>query len=102
MSKSAKSKRRVGKAGRLLERIGETAELPQGLLTGGVHIELNSNREVLIDGRSSVIEYTENEIRLNIQTGSLRLIGSSLGIVSMSPQGTQITGKIHSLEFSDQ
>ena len=102
MSKSAKSKRRVGKAGRLLERISETAELPQGLLTGGVHIELNSNREVLIDGRSSVIEYTENEIRLNIQTGSLRLIGSSLGIVSMSPQGMQITGKIHSLEFSDQ
>ena len=43
----AKNKAKLQNAARQLDR---ALELPAGTLSGGAHIELNSNREAVIDG----------------------------------------------------
>lgn len=93
-----KTNRRVGK---LLSEINDRIELPSGILSGGVHIELNSNREMLIDGKCSIMEYTDETVILNTQNGILKIAGAHLDILSMSRTSAVISGKIISLQFSE-
>ena len=43
--------------------------LPYGIVKSSVHIEINSNREAIIDGSSGILEY--NECCIKISTGKM-------------------------------
>ena len=40
--------------------------LPYGIVKSSVHIEINSNREAIIDGSSGILEYNECCIKISM------------------------------------
>lgn len=85
----------------IIDSINENVDLPSGVLLGETHIELNSNKEIIVDGRCSVIEYGDTQIRLNTKSGVLRITGLHLSIVTMSRSCVEIKGKISSVDFCE-
>lgn len=80
---------------RLLGGLG----LPYGIIKSSVHIEINSNREAIIDGSNGILEYNENCIRVN--TGKMIVVfkGRGLCIKCMSDSSMVIEGYINSIEY---
>ena len=65
----------------------------------GAHIELFSNREIILDGCYGVFEYREDYIKLNLGKGTLVLCGENFDISSFEAKVITIKGKISSVEF---
>ena len=65
----------------------------------GVHIELFSNNEVIIEGCIGVMDYGNDYLKLNIGKGSVLLCGSNFDIVYFENSLLSVKGTISSLEF---
>lgn len=65
----------------------------------GAHIELFSDREMILDGCCGVFEYREDYIKLNLGKGTLILCGRDFDIISFEGRVINIRGRINSLEF---
>lgn len=92
----AKNKAKLQNAVRQLDR---ALELPAGTLSGGAHIELNSNREAVIDGCKGIIDYGEEAVRLNIGNGSVTFLGRSLMLKNLTDKQAILVGHIQRIEF---
>ena len=92
----AKNKAKLQNAARQLDR---ALELPAGTLSGGAHIELNSNREAVIDGCKGIIGYGEEAVRLNIGNGSVTFLGRSLMLKNLTDKQAILVGHIQRIEF---
>lgn len=84
-----------------LESLGEFLELPSGLLSGGAHIELRSNREAIIDGKCTVLEYCDSCIKINTGSGIIKIVGRGLAICSLTYNSAIIKGFICTVDFTD-
>ena len=84
-----------------LNKINKYLDLPEGLLTGGARIELQSNEKALIDCKCTVLQYAENEIKINTGTGIIAFIGNNLKLDSLSTDTACISGHIKTLEFQN-
>lgn len=84
---------------RFLSRLNDCSELPAGLLSDELHIELNAGREMTVQGRCSIIEYSDSVIRLNTRTGILKIEGCGLQISAMEAGNITICGKILTVSF---
>lgn len=62
-------------------------------------IELRGTRELLIEGSTGVIYYSETAMRIGLGSRTLLLIGSDLRIKIMFGGTLTITGYIKSVEF---
>lgn len=91
---------RAKRGGKMLRGLNERMELPAGILSGGVHIELYSDTEATVDGRCSVLEYTDAQILLNTRTGIVKFTGAGLNIPLMEQSCVKICGKIIGVEFT--
>ncbi len=81
-------------------RLFKTAdELLQSKVIKGTHIELFSNKEMILEGCAGVYEYTDCYIRLNVGKGSLILNGSDFDISSFEEKTIVLKGNISSIEF---
>ena len=89
-------KQKVSRAARKLDRV---LELPAGALSGGAHIEINSNREVVIDGCRGIIDYSEESVRINVGNGSVTFSGKNLMIKTLTDKEAVIAGCISAVEF---
>ncbi|MBE6767195.1 MAG: hypothetical protein E7550_06380 [Ruminococcaceae bacterium] len=69
------------------------------VMASGVHIELFSNKEAIIDGIKGVLEYSDCYIKLNIGRGTLDVFGQRLEISSLDAEGMVICGSIEKIEF---
>lgn len=87
-------------AARVLRELNERMELPGGVLSGGVHIELFSDSEATVDGRCSVLEYTDTLVMLNTRTGIVKFTGINLNIPLMEQSCVRICGRICGVEFT--
>lgn len=81
------------------ERIDAVLELPPGTMGSGVHLELDSNREAIIDGCRGVLEYNETTVRFNTGQGQLKLTGRGLVIRSLVQNQAIVEGFLTSVEF---
>ena len=81
-----------------LDFLGKILELPPGM-SGGAHVEVFSNREAVVDGCRGVMEYDEAGIRLNVGTGTLRVLGRGLDIDYFGDGQVVIKGFIQNIEF---
>lgn len=77
-------------------KIERALDLPTGF---GPKIELNSNREAVIEDCRGIIEYYENRIKINLGKGTVTFSGSGLHIGCMSENSALITGNIQTVEF---
>ena len=73
-------------------------ELPP--LTGAPCIELNGNREAVIEGCRGVLEYTTECIRINTAGMVLVLSGRELNLRCISDSALIVDGFLTGLEFS--
>lgn len=74
-------------------------EMPEYSVSQGTRIEINSNREAVVENCRSILEYTPEIIRLLTPKMTVRFIGKDLRIENMSKSSAMVTGKIESLEF---
>ncbi|MBQ5590801.1 MAG: YabP/YqfC family sporulation protein [Clostridia bacterium] len=84
-----------------LDKLNRCLDLPDGLLSGGARIELQSNEKALIDCKCSVLQYSDNEIKINTRTGIVVFFGSNLRINSLNKESAVISGKILKVEFQN-
>lgn len=65
----------------------------------GCFIELRGNKEALIDGMSTVIDYSEERIVILIKRFKIAISGKHLSLVTMNDSRLSIDGVIESLEY---
>ncbi len=96
----SRAKKAAGKIGGVTERLSDELELPKNVMPGVVHIEMNGNREAVVDGVRGVLEYDENVIRLNTGRLVVRFAGSCLMIKTLSLNQALVCGNIMSVDFT--
>ena len=64
-----------------------------------VHLEFKGNREVIIEECSGILEYTEQQVRVNTANFILRFQGKNLQIRTMTHDSIILSGHIDRLEF---
>ena len=79
--------------------ISRILELPESTLTGGLHIELNSNHEAVVENCRGVLEYSPDVIRLLAGGMVVRFSGRALTIGSLNRNNTVVSGTIIAIEF---
>ena len=65
----------------------------------GVHMEVNGNREVVLEGSKGVVEYGENSIKINTGKYIISFQGRGLHIKCMTDCDIVIHGFITSIEY---
>ena len=80
--------------------VSKTLELPEGLLEGMPQLELLGNREAVVERCQTVLEYTDQVIRLRAAKLTLRFCGRDLRMRRFNETGLTITGYLTSIEFS--
>ena len=83
---------------RLHENLADTLERNDAVTTDA-QIELSGNREALVDGCRSVLQYEDDVIRLSTGRRVVRFQGSDLMIRTMQQNQLLISGTILSIEF---
>lgn len=64
------------------------------------HIEINSGREVLIEGCRGILEYSDTRIQVSVGRQAVAVIGSDLTVRNMFTQVIVVTGHISGIEYS--
>lgn len=64
-----------------------------------VHMEMKSNREVIIEGCKSIEEYDENMVKVKVKKMVISFFGRNLEIKCLTPDSLVIEGFITSVEF---
>lgn len=82
-----------------LNIISDHTEIFSNDISGGVHIEIFSNKNAIIEGCKSIVDYRENYIKLKIKKGFLILSGTEFLISSFDEEKIIIKGNIFSLEY---
>jgi hypothetical protein len=90
---------RLTKLQKTATRFAHTLGLPEASVCGGLILECNANREVVADGCTGVLEYTDQVIRLSSKEMVLRFCGDDLSIGAMEQGSLLVKGNIRSIEF---
>lgn len=80
-------------------KLAGALQLPPNMYMGTSHMELNGNREVIVDGCGGVLEYDSNVVR--IKTGKLiaKFTGRGLNIKCLTADSLVIEGFLTGIEF---
>lgn len=80
--------------------ISDSFQVPGTVNVGTAYIELFGNTEVNIEGCKGVIEYNDEEIKLNIGKNEIKFLGTDLEIKSYFSEQITIIGNIMTIEYS--
>lgn len=64
------------------------------------HIEVNSGREILIEGCRGILDYSDTRIQVSVGRQSVTVIGTDLTVRNMFTQVIVIVGRISCIEYS--
>lgn len=98
MSKKIKTGIAKNKAKFNLLKSGE--DLPSEILSGAPQIVLSSDKNALIEGKASIIEYDSSVVKIAFKSGFITFFGSDFIIKTFSDNRISFCGKIHSVEFT--
>jgi sporulation protein YqfC len=65
------------------------------------HMELNGNREAVVEGCGGVLEYDETVVRVRTPNHVIRFTGRGLTIRCLTADALVVTGYITGIEFLD-
>lgn len=82
-------------------RICETLNINDDIYGRCGYIEIISNTCALIDGCRSVLEYTDECIKLNLGKNTVTFLGTGLTIRSLSMKQAMVEGFILNIEFGN-
>lgn len=75
------------------------SEIPYHIVTNQIHLEMFSNRNLIINGTYTIMEYNENVIVLKLKKGAMQIMGNELSIHSVNEERIAISGEILSMNF---
>ena len=81
-------------------RIGMRLEIPADVMIKLPHIELTGNREILIDGVRSILEYGETCVVLECNKISVRITGTNVCIDRYIADTAVVSGILSEISFS--
>ena len=84
---------------KMIDRITDAANLNTTALPGRSIIELYSDRRVLIEIHSGILEYDTNKILVRVRFGTVCICGRCLEITKMTAQQLVINGQIGSIHL---
>ncbi len=76
------------------------SDIPFSAMGNNLHIEMFGNKRLNLDGGFTIVEYTEENVKLRFKKGFFEIFGVGLIINNITDENLLITGKIISLEFS--
>ena len=94
-----KSTCKKGSIKRRTKNFIKSVNSPVMSLLNPVHFEMNGNKEVVIEGCKSILEYDENMVRIRVKNMSVSYYGRNLMIKCLTPDSLVIEGFITSIEF---
>ncbi len=68
-------------------------------VVNGAHIEIFSNRQILIEGVKSVCDYKSDYIKLKTDKGYIAIIGNRLDIAVFGDKSITVNGIINNIEL---
>ena len=88
-----KKSKKIGK------KIFEKINLPLEATPDFSHFEMNSNKEVIIEGSKGILQYDENVIKINMGKMVTMFCGRNLSLKCLDVDSLVISGFIISIEF---
>lgn len=82
-----------------LQTVASNMQLPTGAVPNCAHFEMNSNREITVEGCKGILQYDENIVRINTGKMVTSFCGRKLSIKCLTPDSLIIEGFITSIEF---
>lgn len=64
-----------------------------------VHIEMKSNRELILEGCQKIEEYDENIVKIKVPKMCISVFGRNLELRCLTPDSLVVSGFISSVEF---
>ena len=80
------------------EQMTEALNLPKDLTLGAVILTITGKHEAYVENYMSLIEYTENQIRIQTRTCQLEIHGAQLEIVYYTHEEMKSTGELREVQ----
>ncbi len=84
---------------RIKETISNVLELPKDIVLDVAKITLIGSNNVTVENHKGIIEYNDDQIRINTGSGVLTINGLKLNIKSILQEEITITGEIHCISY---
>ena len=81
------------------EQMTEALNLPKDLTLGAVILTITGKHEAYVENYMSLIEYTDNQIRIQTRTCKLEIHGKQLEIVYYTNEEMKITGELLEVKY---
>lgn len=82
-----------------MERLSKRLSLPADVFTSACILTITGRYSILVENYKSIVEYTENKVRVQTKQGVVAVTGSELRIAYFTDEEMQIEGKITSIEY---
>lgn len=80
-------------------RIAEALDLPLDVLCDVPRTEIMGNCQVNIENFRGILDYNESSVKINTNSGIIKIDGDELLIESITDEGVLIKGTVLRLEF---
>lgn len=87
------------KSYKIKETLSNALELPKDLILDVAKVTLVGSNNVTVENHKGILEYNEDQIRVNTCSGVLIIMGSRLNIKSILQEEITITGEINSVGY---
>lgn len=81
-------------------KISKAIQSPKTIFKNLPQIQLNGNKEALVESSCGILEYDENVIRLNTDGFIIKFLGQDLSLNCMTNENVIVSGTIFSIELS--
>ncbi len=81
-------------------KFAKNTDIPIDIIRDQTHYEMNSNKEIIVEGCKGILQYEENIVKLNMQNMITIFCGRKLSIKCLTEDSLIITGFVTSVEFS--
>lgn len=88
-----------GRLDNIKANISEALEIPKDILLDLPKVTFIGNLQVNIENHKGIIEYSDDNIRIKIKDGILKVSGMDLAIKTIVTEEIIISGKIASIDF---
>lgn len=83
----------------LKEKMSELLELPKDIVLNVPKLTMVGSADLLIENFKGIIEYDNDRIRINTNSGIIKITGAGLRIKEITSEDLMVNGDISSLEF---
>lgn len=84
-----------------LNRLSSTLNIPSDILTGAPIITLIGKSEISVENYKRIIEYTNNNIKIQTSIGSITIQGNDLKIVYFGNDEMKINGRFNLISYGN-